>query len=98
VAERRRTRRVWTASIGRHRGRRYPGRQPDASDALTALARAWTTTVVASLIFVAALAVSEVWDGAVFDRALRDTLSRDAQLPQPSDDLAAADPSDGNNR
>lgn len=78
---------VWSS---RRQGRRRPGQWPDMSEILTALGWAWTTTVFASTLFVAALAVAQVWDGAVFRLALRDALSRDPQLAQPSDDFPLA--------
>jgi hypothetical protein len=97
MAERRKTRVVAAISIGRRRGRRHPGQWPDATAALTALFRAWMTTVVASLLFVAALAVSQVWDGAVFRQALRDSLASDPQLAQPIDDFSVTESFAGDN-
>jgi hypothetical protein len=95
MAERRKTK-VLTAVAGKgRRGPRRPSRWPDTTEALTALERAWTTTVFASLFFVAALAVSQVWDGAVFRQALRDALSQDPQLAQPTDDFPVPDSGDG---
>lgn len=38
---------------------------------LQTLVIAWTTTMAAATMFLAALAVSRVWDAAVFFRALR---------------------------
>ena len=34
--------------------------------ALSALLLAWTTTMIATTLFVAALALSQVWDSAVY--------------------------------
>lgn len=51
-------------------------RVPDMTDtALSSLVAAWTTTMIATTLFIAVLAVSRVWDGAVFLRALHDTLA-----------------------
>jgi hypothetical protein len=44
--------------------------------ALSALVAAWTTTTIAITLLAAALALSQVWDGAVFLHAVRDTLAR----------------------
>jgi hypothetical protein len=41
---------------------------------LRTLAAAWTTTMAATTLFVAALALSRIWDAGVFFRALRTTL------------------------
>jgi hypothetical protein len=56
---------------------------PDMATVLAAFARAWTTTVIASAFFLAALATARVWDGAVFRRALQDVLPVDTQYEQP---------------
>jgi hypothetical protein len=97
MAERRKTKVPTAIADKGRRDPRRPRQWPDTTDALTALVRAWTTTVVASVLFVAALALSQVWDGAVFRQALRDSLSRDPQLAQPIDDFSVADTSDGGN-
>ena len=44
--------------------------------ALSALVAAWTATMIATALLAAALALSQVWDGAVFLHAVRDTLAR----------------------
>jgi hypothetical protein len=41
---------------------------------LRALAAAWTTTMAATALFVAALALSRVWDAGVFFRVMRTTI------------------------
>jgi hypothetical protein len=52
-------------------------RIPDVTNtALSALVAVWTTTMIATTLLAAALALSQVWDGAVFLHAVRDTLSR----------------------
>jgi hypothetical protein len=51
------------------------GRTLDAIDALTALARAWTVTTIATALLLAALAIAPMWDTGVFLRALTDALS-----------------------
>jgi len=42
---------------------------------LAALMRAWKTTMLATTLLVAALALSHVWDSAVFFRALEDSMA-----------------------
>jgi hypothetical protein len=45
---------------------------PEMTDtALSALVMAWTTTMIAITLFLTALAASEVWDSAVYIRALQ---------------------------
>jgi hypothetical protein len=90
MAERRKIRVLTAVWSNRRRSHRRPGQWPDTTDALAALGRAWTTTVFASALFVAALAVAQVWDGAVFRQALHDALSQDPQLAQPTDDFPLA--------
>jgi hypothetical protein len=63
-----------------------------ASEAATALARAWTVTTVATTLLFLALAIGTVWDRAIFVQALRDALSGDGQLPTQPVDEATADP------
>jgi hypothetical protein len=46
---------------------------------LTALMRAWKTTMLATTVLIAALALSQVWDGAVFFRALEDAVALGGQ-------------------
>ncbi len=96
MAERRKVRGS-TAVWSRRRSLRRRWRSPDASDALTALAQAWTTTVFASALFLSALALSQLWDGAVFRQALRDALNGDPQLAQPIDGFPITDPADSGN-
>jgi hypothetical protein len=97
MAERRKAK-VLAAIPGKgRRGPRRPRQWPDTAEALAALTRAWTVTVFASLFFVAALAVSQVWDGAVFLAALRDALRGDPQLVQPIDDISGTGSADGEN-
>ena len=45
--------------------------------ALSALTAAWTTTVIAKSLFLAALAVSRVWDSAIYFRGLQQVLNLD---------------------
>jgi hypothetical protein len=45
--------------------------------ALSALFAAWTTTILASTLFVAALAFSQVWNSAVYLRGLQRALNLD---------------------
>lgn len=70
------------AAIARKRRPRFRdfGRTLDATDALTALARAWTMTMIAAALLLAALAIAPVWDAGVFLKALTDKLSD----PQPA--------------
>jgi hypothetical protein len=48
-----------------------------SNSAFSALVAAWTTTMIATTIFVAALAISRAWDGAVFLQALQRALNAD---------------------
>ena len=61
---------------------RSPTRWPDGTDAFSALARAWSVTTVALALLLAALVLAPMWDRAIFMQALREALSRDAQLMQ----------------
>jgi hypothetical protein len=45
--------------------------------ALSALVLAWTTTMIATTLFVAALAFSQFWDNAVYVQVLQGVLSPD---------------------
>ena len=67
------------AQVARSRKRRRRfhdfGRTRDATDALTALARAWTVTTIATALLLAALAIAPIWDTGVFLKALTDELS-----------------------
>jgi hypothetical protein len=97
MAERRRAKMLAAIAGKGRRGPRRPWQWPDTTEALTALVRAWMTTVFASVLFVAALAVSQVWDRAVFLHALRDALSDDPQLVQPIDEFSVAASTDRGN-
>ena len=44
---------------------------------LSALVQAWTTTMIATILFVTAVALSRIWDGAIYWAALRQALARD---------------------
>jgi hypothetical protein len=46
-----------------------------SNPAFSALVAAWTTTMIATTLFVVALAISQVWDGAVFLQALERALT-----------------------
>jgi hypothetical protein len=49
---------------------------PDMTDtALSALTLAWATTVIATTLFVTALAFSQVWDSTIYYQALQDALN-----------------------
>ena len=61
---------------------------------MAALARAWTVTTIATVLFFVALAIAPIWDGAIFKRALRDSLSGDPQLMQPLNEVPADAPAD----
>lgn len=93
MTERPRNRNSTTASRKR-RLFRTPGPWPDTTQALAALERAWTVTVIATLLFLAALAVAPVWDGAIFMQGLRDALSGDPQLMLTIDEVPADAPAD----
>ena len=43
---------------------------------LSALVQAWMTTIVAITLFVTALALSRVWDSAIYFAGLRQALAR----------------------
>jgi hypothetical protein len=43
--------------------------------ALSALVVAWTTTMIATTLFLALLAVSRVWDAGVFFQALQEAMN-----------------------
>jgi hypothetical protein len=45
--------------------------------ALSALVLAWATTMIATTLFVAALALSRVWDSAVYLQELKGVLTLD---------------------
>jgi hypothetical protein len=45
--------------------------------ALSALVRAWATTIVAMLVFVTGLALARAWDSAIYIEDLQETLSLD---------------------
>jgi hypothetical protein len=45
--------------------------------ALSALAAAWITAIIANSLFLAALAVSRVWDSAVYFKGLQQVLNLD---------------------
>jgi hypothetical protein len=45
--------------------------------AFFALVRAWATTVVATSLFVAALALASAWDSSIYLQGLRDALKLD---------------------
>jgi hypothetical protein len=45
--------------------------------ALSAFAFAWTTTIIATTLLVAALALSQVWDSTIFLRSLQGVLNLD---------------------
>jgi hypothetical protein len=89
MAERPRTRAPTVVSRKRRQLFRGSGPWPDATEALTALARAWTVTTIATAIFLAALAAAPMWDSAIFLQALRDALGGDPQLTQPIDEAPA---------
>jgi hypothetical protein len=44
--------------------------------ALSALVLAWTTTMIATTLFVAALALSRTWDSAIYLQGLQGVLNR----------------------
>ncbi len=88
MAERQRNKTSTAASRQRRRLFRGPG----PWQALAALARAWTVTTIATVVFLVTLAIAPIWDGAIFTQALRDALSGDPQLMQPVDEAPADDP------
>lgn len=72
------------ASIAASRTGRRPSRDPEpwpaAPEALAALMRAWTVTTIATALFVATLGASQVWDKAIYLKALQDTFSAESPL------------------
>jgi hypothetical protein len=44
---------------------------------LSALVQAWITTMLATSLFVAAIALSRIWDSTIYLVGLRQALSRD---------------------
>ena len=92
MAERPRRKGAMALSRNRRRPLRRPGRWPDATEALAALAQAWVVTTIAASLFVAALGVSQIWDTAIYLRALQDTLSGAGTLMQPIEEAPAAAP------
>jgi hypothetical protein len=86
-----------TSTGASRRGRRVfrgPGPWPDTTEAWAALARAWTVTTIATALFLVALAIAPIWEGAIFMQALRDALSGDPQLMQPINEAPADAPAD----
>ena len=91
MAERQRNK--TSTAVSRQRRRfRGPGPWPDTTDALAALAQAWTVTMIATALFLVALAIAPIWDGAIFMQALCDALRGDPQLMQPLDEAPVDDP------
>jgi hypothetical protein len=50
-----------------------------------ALGRAWLVASVAAVLFCGALALTAVWDRAIFFEALHDALTTNPEWPQPPD-------------
>jgi hypothetical protein len=94
MAERPRNRTSTAASRPRRPLFRGLGPWPDTTEALAALVRAWTVTTIATVLFLVALAIAPVWDGAIFMQGLRDSLSGDPQLMQPINEAPADAPAD----
>jgi hypothetical protein len=94
MAERPRNKTSTAASRQRRRLFRGPGLWPDTTGALAALARAWTVTTIATVLFLVALAIAPVWDGAIYIQGLRDALSGDPQLMQPINEAPADAPAE----
>ena len=62
---RNRTSTAWRRALG-GRFSAASGPWPDTTEALAALVRAWTVTTIATVLFLIALAIAPVWDGAIF--------------------------------
>jgi hypothetical protein len=84
--------RTSTAASRRRRLSRGPVSWLDTTEALAALARAWMVTTIATVLFLVALAIAPVWDGAIYIQGLRDALSGDPQLMQPINEAPAGAP------
>ena len=89
IAQRPRNRTSTAASRQRRRIFHGPGPCPGTTEVLTALARAWQVTTIATALLLATLAIAPIWDRAIFMQALRDALSGDPQLTQPVDEAPA---------
>jgi hypothetical protein len=89
MAERPRNKTSTAASRPRRRLFRGLGPWPDTTGALAALARAWTVTTIATILFLVAIAIAPVWDGAIYMQGLRDALRGDPQLMPPIDEAPA---------
>jgi hypothetical protein len=87
-----------STAVSRASGGRFSvawGRGRTRQRTLAALAPAWTVTTIATALFLVALAIAPIWDGAIFVQALRDALSGDPQLMmQPIDEAPADTPAD----
>lgn len=64
----------WQSEAAEPRSVGIAKRRQMTNTALSALYSAWITTTIATSLLSAALALSRVWDGAIFMHALRDTL------------------------
>jgi hypothetical protein len=59
------------------RQNRDQGLSEMTNTAFSALVRAWATTVVATSLFVAALALARAWDSSIYLQGLQDALNLD---------------------
>lgn len=59
---------------------------------LAALMRAWLTTMLATTLLVAALALSHVWDSSLFFRALQDSMALGEEAAPTADVLPETAP------
>lgn len=64
----------------RPRAFRAPPAWPDMTEAMIALARAWSVTTIALTLLLAALALAPLWDPAIFMQALHQALSGDSRM------------------
>ncbi len=77
---------------------RMPEPQPNATEALIALARAWWVTMIAVWLLLAALLLAPMWDRAIFVQAVRTALISNPETMQPIDDATADVPTGHENR
>jgi hypothetical protein len=65
--------RIAAPRVGARRNREQ-GLSEMTDRAFSALVRAWATTVIATLLFLAALALASAWDSSIYLRGLREAL------------------------
>jgi hypothetical protein len=79
MAERRKTEASLARRGDRQHDRRRPRHRPEATDALSALLRAWTTAMIATVLLFMALVVARIADSPTLFGAYRQALSADPE-------------------